>query len=638
MSDSVPLRPSERASIGFPRLTIAGMAAGYATASILWVRFGGASLRVRDVVTQALFLQFSAGLVALFLLAARRPETRPPIRRALRFFAAAAAMTAAGNVVMLHAAATGTSLVPLSPADLCFIATFPVMLAGYLSIPVGGRQVDRWKFACDAGMVLAGSGLALWYFVLWPIATQGEAVHRTAAFGLVYPLGDLLLLVGIVTVVLRRPIDDHRGAMLWLGLGTAMSVIGDLSYNVAIIEGRQPTLLTEVFYLANAVAMVGSAELFWRYPASERPGRTESRRTRIGSILPFAVAGATYVLLCMIALRHWTAPLSGVALGAVAVSLCFGARQLLGYRQREVRAAEAAVRASEARFRSLVQHSSDLIFVLDAGGVIQFASSSARRLIGYEPDALVGVELSALVHPDDSAIVSSFVGLVSRHPGVSGAVEWRLRGTDATVVQVEAIASNRLGDDAVRGIVINARDVSERKALLDQLAHQAFHDSLTGLANRALFYDRVRHALDLGRRQARALTVLFLDLDDFKVINDTMGHAEGDRLLRMVADRLRASARATDTVARLGGDEFAVLVEDAAAARSAERLIARIREQMSFPFSLAGGEVSISASIGSATTVGGDVDEVLRHADLAMYSAKRSERGGHRAFEELRSP
>jgi diguanylate cyclase (GGDEF)-like protein len=202
------------------------------------------------------------------------------------------------------------------------------------------------------------------------------------------------------------------------------------------------------------------------------------------------------------------------------------------------------------------------------------------------------------------------------------------------LVDVEAIASNLLDDAAVGGIVLNARDVGERKALLEQLAHQAFHDPLTGLANRALFRDRVMHAISIARRQGRTVTVLYLDLDDFKQINDSLGHAEGDRLLALVASRLRACARSTDTVARLGGDEFAILVEDVDAAASAERLAERIREQMQFPFTLASGEVGITASIGSASTLTGSMDEVMRHADAAMYAAKRSGRGLHRAFDE----
>jgi diguanylate cyclase (GGDEF)-like protein len=195
------------------------------------------------------------------------------------------------------------------------------------------------------------------------------------------------------------------------------------------------------------------------------------------------------------------------------------------------------------------------------------------------------------------------------------------------------VANNLVADPMVAGIVLNARDVGERKALLDQLAHQAFHDPLTGLANRALFYDRVSHALDLAHRQGRAVVVLFLDLDDFKQVNDTLGHGEGDRLLTMIAARLRACARATDTVARLGGDEFALLVEDQLADEGGRKLVARIREQMAFPFTLAGTEVQVGTSIGSATGHGGSVDDILRHADIAMYTAKRAQKGSHRAYD-----
>jgi PAS domain S-box-containing protein len=246
---------------------------------------------------------------------------------------------------------------------------------------------------------------------------------------------------------------------------------------------------------------------------------------RFVSALPFVAAGASYALLLGVAIRARVSPLSELAIGAVIVSCFLIARQLLAMRQQAEIVAEATLRASEARFRSLVQQSSDLIFVLDAQGVILFASSSAGRVLGYDPDALAGVPLSALSDPDDSPHVAAFVEMAARLPGVSPLAEWRLRRPDGHTVNVEAIASNLLGDAAVGGIVLNARDVGERKALLDQLAHQAFHDPLTGLANRALFRDRVTHAITLARRQGRAVTVLYLDLDDFKLVNDSFGHA-----------------------------------------------------------------------------------------------------------------
>ena len=634
MTASSPTRASDEAPSRRPALPVAAVAIACAVAYLLWLRFGGADARVRDVVSESVFLPLNAALVLLFVLAARRVDTRAPMQRALRLLAAASATVVAGNLVTLASVVRSGGVAAGSLADVLFLAGYPLTLAAYLSIPVGSRRIDRWKLLCDAGMVLSGAGVALWYFVLRPMALTA-ASPWAIALALLYPLSDLALLVGITTIVLRRPLDDHRGAIAWLGVSSALAVLADLVFNLVVITGgRRSMFVTDLLYLATYLSLIVSAELFLRSPSTEGSTREHRRLSRVASLLPFVAAGATYALRCAIALRTWVTPLSGLALGAVAVSVFLGARQLLSFRQSAARLAEAAVRASEARFRSLVQHSSDLIFVIGADGVIQFASSSASRLMGYEADTLVGMDLVTLAHADDADAVSSFVKVAASLPGVSPPAEWRMRGTDETVVQVEAIASNRLLDEAVHGIVVNARDVGERKALLDQLAHQAFHDPLTGLANRALFYDRVSHALDLSQREGRTVTVLFLDLDGFKQVNDAMGHAEGDHLLRMVANRLRACARATDTVARLGGDEFAVLVEDTAVARSTERLIERIREQMAFPFTLGGREARISASIGSASAIGGEVDEILRHADVAMYVAKRAEKGSHRAFEQ----
>ena len=624
-----PIRPAER-----PRLPVTVAAVVGAAAYLAWQRLGGASVHLHDLVSEAVFIPLLTALAILFLLAARREDARPPMRRALRLLGAAALTVVAGNAVTLFHVA-GDGLVPSrSLANLFFLAWYPLTLAAFLSIPVGRRPMNRFKLLCDAGMVLSGAGVALWYFVLRPLA--GAAVTPDAiALALLYPLGDLAVLVGITTIVLRHPLDDHRGAITWLFMGYALAVLADLAFNlVALAGGSRSLLVTDALYLATYLALLVGAELFLRSPVTvARPRSQHSRLSRAATALPFVAAGATFLLLCVIALRDWVAPLSGVALGAAAVSVFFGARQLLSYRQNAVRLAEEAVHASEARFRSLVQHSSDLIFVIGADGVIQFASSSVARMIGQPSEELIGSELAALAHPDDVDAVRAFLRVAGGLPAVSPPAEWRFRGCDDTIVRVEAIASNRLADEAVRGIVVNARDVGERKALLDQLAHQAFHDPLTGLANRALFYDRVSHALQLSQREGRAVTVLYLDLDGFKQVNDTMGHTEGDHLLRMIANRLRACARATDTVSRLGGDEFAVLVEDTSVARSTDRLIERIREQMAFPFTLAGREVRISASIGSASTIGGEVDDVLRHADLAMYAAKRAEKGSHRAFE-----
>jgi diguanylate cyclase (GGDEF)-like protein len=194
-------------------------------------------------------------------------------------------------------------------------------------------------------------------------------------------------------------------------------------------------------------------------------------------------------------------------------------------------------------------------------------------------------------------------------------------------------------DPNVKGIVLNSRDVSERKAFEEQLAHQAFHDSITGLANRALFRDRVEHALERRARDDRPISVLFMDLDDFKTINDSLGHAAGDRLLGEVGERLRTCIRTPDTAARLGGDEFAVLLEDGGEGVGAADVATRILTVLDGPFHLEGKEVFVRASIGIATShvdraVGPEgAEELLRNADVAMYIAKEAGKNRYQIFE-----
>jgi diguanylate cyclase (GGDEF)-like protein/PAS domain S-box-containing protein len=296
----------------------------------------------------------------------------------------------------------------------------------------------------------------------------------------------------------------------------------------------------------------------------------------------------------------------------------------------ERKAAERALRASEERFRSLVQSSSDVISIVEGDGAVRYHSESVRRVLGYDPGELVDGDPLALVHPDDRERVARFVAEAGLRPGVTAAETWRVRHRDGTWLHSETVANNLLEDPNVRGLVLNTRDVSDRKELEAQLVHQAFHDGLTGLANRTLFAERVTHAL--ARSDRADLAVLFIDLDDFKHVNDSLGHAAGDQLLVAAARRLQGCLRPSDTAARLGGDEFAVLLERVTDADAAGGVAARILDTLHQPFGLNGRTIPIKASLGAAVGRPGtdDADELLRNADVAMYAAKA---GGKDRYE-----
>jgi diguanylate cyclase (GGDEF)-like protein/PAS domain S-box-containing protein len=286
--------------------------------------------------------------------------------------------------------------------------------------------------------------------------------------------------------------------------------------------------------------------------------------------------------------------------------------------------ADLAREQGEALVAALVQNASDIIVVLGPDGDIRYVSPSMERVLGHSRASLDPAFAPTLAHPDDrSAMVAAIGELRHRPAGSVVTMKCRARHADGTWRHLEIVGNNLLADPNVEGLVLTARDVSERQALEDQLRHQAFHDSLTGLANRALFANRVEHALIRRARRGEPLAVLFLDLDDFKTVNDTIGHAEGDELLVAVADRLRASLRLGDTAARLGGDEFGVLLDELRGEDEALSVAERILAGLQAPILLQGREVEVGASIGIASSLGVDsADDLLRNADVAMYMAK----------------
>jgi diguanylate cyclase (GGDEF)-like protein/PAS domain S-box-containing protein len=286
----------------------------------------------------------------------------------------------------------------------------------------------------------------------------------------------------------------------------------------------------------------------------------------------------------------------------------------------------------ELRLISLLQRSSDLVMVVAADGAIRYQSSASGWVLGHQAGAFHRKNLTDLIHPDDHHGAFAKLKRVIEGPTGEAQFEARWLHSDGSWRHGETVVTNHLNEPAVGGLILNTRDVTERKALEEELSHRALHDALTDLANRALFKESADRALRRTGRNGRSVAVVFLDVDDFKNVNDSLGHEAGDRLLAAVADRIRVSVRPYDVAARLGGDEFAVLLENADL-RVASSVTERILREMDEPIQVDGREIATQVSLGIA--VGGpgdDVEDVMRNADVAMYTAKARGKGRYEVF------
>jgi diguanylate cyclase (GGDEF)-like protein/PAS domain S-box-containing protein len=296
----------------------------------------------------------------------------------------------------------------------------------------------------------------------------------------------------------------------------------------------------------------------------------------------------------------------------------------------ERRRAEEALRASEARFRALVEHSYDGIALIDREGYILYAGPSTERLIGHADRQVLGQKIIEYVFEEDrDRLRRTFATLIAT-PGESVVTQYRVAHADGAVRWMEGVMTNLLQQAAVGAVVANYRDITERKESEIQMAYQAYHDALTDLPNRMLFANRLAMALAHARRVGEQLGVLFLDLDQFKLINDTLGHTVGDRLLQAVARRLQSAVRTEDSLARVGGDEFTLFLQECRSTQEAvivaEKLIALLDE----PFVVDGHQLYVSASIGISffPADGETAESLIKAADTAMYRAKELGRHG----------
>lgn len=283
-----------------------------------------------------------------------------------------------------------------------------------------------------------------------------------------------------------------------------------------------------------------------------------------------------------------------------------------------------ALEASEGRFKALTESAMDIVTVLDANGIILYQSPSVTHLLGHDPRDMIGRSQFDIIHRDDVESVRDMFHELILRGEMAQPIEFRAMTKAGVWRTLESIGKNCLAIAAVGGIIVNTRDVTERKAIQQRLQHLAYHDALTELPNRSLMQDRISKAIARADRSIKRFAVMYIDIDNFKNINDSLGHDAGDELLRQVARRLTDSVRAHDTIARQGGDEFIVLLDQLDGHQGATRVAQKILDALRRAFSVGSVEQHVSGSIGIALFPddGDDAPTLLKNADTAMFHGK----------------
>jgi diguanylate cyclase (GGDEF)-like protein/PAS domain S-box-containing protein len=604
----------------------------YAVICTAWMLAGFGGERIRHYVglLAAEPACLIAGIVAA--VAARRLARGAP-QKAWWCLSIALALYFIGQAIAINSWLHGRDPFP-GLSDVFYIGFYPTFIAAVVFLIRAAAVRVHWvQLALDATILVFGFGAFFWFLVIHPAASSTEMdVIKKALTQAYMGLDSILLLTfGMLLLASIGNLSGRRVPLLLLA-GFAMNFLGDILWSVTKINGAYlPGALQDVLYLASYVPLVAA-------------GREQMRMTRVlaapsgsdslAQSLPYAAMLTAFLVLVYFTRGDIGGSASVMTIIVFGLTLLVMARQALVLREDALTRERRAAGMVERRYASLIANASDVIMIVAVDGTLHFASPASKRTLGLNPEDIAGKNLLDLWAGDDGEPLRAFLAEVAATPqSTVGPVELRInRGLDRYVLEI--VGSNLTDDQAVRGLALNFRDISERKALEEQLRNLAFHDPLTLLANRSLFRDRVQHSLSLAQRGGHRVAVMFLDLDNFKNINDSLGHDAGDRLLQAVAQRLVKSTRFSDTVARLGGDEFALLLEGIGTIEEVHSLATSLIEALDQPFVLSTTEVRISGSIGVAfSTFEADAEALLSKADIAMYHAKASGKNRFATFQ-----
>jgi len=571
---------------------------------------------------------------ALLAIVAARTAAQPVARRAWKFLAAALVIYNLGNLVDAGFRIAGLDPFP-SVGDAFYLAFFPVLLAGFIvAVRASSLRVSWGRLLLDSMILVLGFGTFFWFFVISPAAAASTEQLARFVLTQVYIALDCLMLMTIGVLLMNSTSCPlRRTTLVMLTAGFGMMFLADIVWATSVVMGNYlPGNFSDVLYLACYIGLAGAAQVQIR--DRSRPERgSASRGMALTQAVPYVGLALSFFVLVYFSAGSGSNPATVMTIAIFVLAILVMARQSVIVKDDAQARQRRAVDLVEARFASLIRNASDVIMIVNGDGRIEYASPAVQKTFSLRQDDLVGRKLSEIWREADRERLAAFLAEVTAIRGAAvGPVELSV-GTASRRFILECVGSNLLDDPAVQGLALNLRDVTERKSLEDQLRQLAFHDPLTLLANRSLFRNRVEHAIALARRSNDRVAVLMIDLDNFKNVNDSLGHDIGDRLLQTAAQRLVKCTRAADTVARLGGDEFAVLLEGIATAEQAERVAAAITDAFQAPLQIDGGDLLVTTSIGVALSEPGhETEHVMRNADIAMYHAKSAGKGRHVVF------
>jgi diguanylate cyclase (GGDEF)-like protein/PAS domain S-box-containing protein len=541
---------------------------------------------------------------------------------AYRWFAAAAVAWGAAFVAQLASVGSVTpTAIQLSLTDLLALVSLPPFAVGMFRLAQPGRMPGSIARLTDGCLMSLGVFGIAWIAVLRSAYGATAVGGGSFAVDLIHPLADLLVLGVTMSVALRA-----GRAALAPYLALAAFTIGDLlavqARAVDVHAGGWP----QAAWLL-AICLLGAAGLGAELAVPDNGPARGATHATVGTVIGLSVAAFAALTTLVFAVVTWgkSGPAPLIVCCVLSLALAVRGAGLL----RGVLSLKRLAAASGSKFGQLADRTSDVVLLCDDAGLVTFASQAVSRY-GYQPAQLSGRRLADLVHPDDQATAKRSAADVAARSGQPASLACRVRAADGTWRHVQATLSQYADADRQDSMLVTARDVSDQVALRQQVTHLTFHDGLTGLPNRAYLEERAKDLLTrlsvAGPEQAAAI---FMDLDGFTAINDSVGHGAGDLLLAQAGRRLRGLVPAHVTVARWGGDEFAILVEHAAGPQEivdiAERLAGAIAAE---PFHVADRDVSITASLGVAFAASDAAEHLLRNADLAMARAK--EAGGGR--------